>query len=270
LPTFFFATLFKGLDQEFKAIDKGVPDHLFNDTVTRDLQGKLGAIRDGIKGMRRAADQAVTNLLQQISRSEDDVSRALAEIFTRATDATPQELERARARKERGRAPGKPENALGDQINWEQFLAGVDRWPQVWIISRDGDYCRKYAEAVVLNPALHQELLMKRPSIVVNCFTEMEKGLRSFAVANPVPELKLPTLEDAAKINKEQEALPPFVSGFPATGDLGFLNSMAVPPGSGSIATRREWMASGYLSEPILPPSDAPLKPPGLGPFTSD
>ena len=55
--------------------------------------------------LHKAADKAVTDLLQQISRSEDDVSRALAEVFVRAVEANLQELNRARARKERGQAP---------------------------------------------------------------------------------------------------------------------------------------------------------------------
>lgn len=115
----FFTDHFKGLGQEFKAIGKGLPDQLFSDTVTSELQAKLNAIPDCIDGLRKAADKAVDDLLLQIGRSKDDVSQVLAAIFGRAVDANQSELDRARARKERGRAPGKPDDALGDQINWE-------------------------------------------------------------------------------------------------------------------------------------------------------
>lgn len=85
----------------------------------------------------------------------------------------------------------------------------VEKWPQVWIISRDGDYCHKYAETVVLNAALFHDLTQKRQDIVVHCFTEMEKGLRDFINASPVLNAQLPTPDEAERINKEQEALPP-------------------------------------------------------------
>ncbi len=205
----FFIDHFKGLGEEFKAIGKGLPDQLFSDTVTSELKAKLKAIPDCINGMRKAADKAVDDLLQQIGRSEDDVSRVLAGIFGRAMDANPSELDRARARKERGRAPGKPGDALGDQINWEQFLTCTEKWPQVWIISRDGDYCHKYAETTVLNAALYNDLTQKRQGIVVHCFKEMLEGLRDFIQANKVLDAQLPTPAEAARINKEQEALPP-------------------------------------------------------------
>ena len=212
----FFTDHFKGLGQEF-SVGKGLPDQLFDHSVTADLQTMLTAIKDGVGRMRGATDKAVGDLLQQIGRSEDPVSRVLAGIFARAVEANQSELDRARARKERGRAPGKPTDALGDQINWEQFLTCAEKWPQVWVISRDGDYCHKYAETVVLNASLYHDLTQKRPGIVVHCFTEMERGLRDFIKANPVPDAKLPAPDEAERINKEQESLPPldwFTSSF--------------------------------------------------------
>jgi hypothetical protein len=76
---------------------------------------------------------------------------------------------------ERGRAPGKANNPLGDQINWEQLLTKISTSAEAWIISRDPDYCYKYADTVVLNPALYQELIEKRPRIKLHCFIELEK-----------------------------------------------------------------------------------------------
>lgn len=204
----FFTDHFKGLGEEFKSIGRGLPNQLFSDTVTGDLQAKLKAIGDGVREMRQVADKAVDDLLQQIGRSEDDVSRVLTCIFARAVEADQSELDRARLRKERGRAPGKPDDALGDQITWEQFLACAERWPHVWIISRDGDYCHKYGETAILNASLYHDLTQKRSGIVIHCFTEMEKGLRDFIKANPVPDAKLPPPDEAERINKEQEALP--------------------------------------------------------------
>ena len=206
----FFTGHFAGLGME-KAI-AGLPDQLFSAAVTSELQAKLKGIHDQIEATRQAADKAVGDLLLQISQSEDEVSKALASIFGRAVDADQSELDRARVRKERGSAPGKPDDSLGDQVSWEQFLTKVEKenWRQVWIISKDGDYCSKYAETVVLNASLYLNLVQKRSNIAVHCFTELEKGLRHFIETNSVQDAQLPTAEEAAAINKEQEALPPF------------------------------------------------------------
>src|SRR5262249_37723678 len=134
----FFAEHFRELGQEFKAINRGLPNQLFSDAVTKTLQAKLKAIANDVIEMSVAAHKAAEDLLQQIGRSEDDVSGALAGIFSRAEEANKSEIERARERKERGRAPGKPDDALGDQLSWEQFLTHAEKWPEVWIISRDG------------------------------------------------------------------------------------------------------------------------------------
>jgi hypothetical protein len=258
----FFTDHFKGLGQEFLAIAKGMPDQLFYDTVTRDLQAKLEAIRDGVGGMRKAADKAVDDLLQQIGRSEDEVSRVLAGIFARAVEADQSELDRARARKERGRAPGKPDDALGDQINWEQFLTCAEKWSQVWIISRDGDYCHKYAETGVLNASLYHDLTQKRPGIVVHCFTEMEKGLRDFIKANRVPDSKLPAPDEAERINKEQQSLPPL--GWLASVEDDSMWNFIVQQNYGRRRDSAAWIASQSTMIPqddVLPQTGIP---PGL------
>jgi hypothetical protein len=252
----FLTDHFKGLFQEFSAINKGGPNQLFSDTVTSDLQAKLKAISDGIDETRKAADKAVNDLLQQIGRSEDEVSRVLAGVFNQAIEASQSELDRARARKERGRAPGKVGDALGDQINWEQFLAGAKQWPQVWIISRDGDYCHKCGETAVLNPALYRELTEKRAGIMVHCFTEMEKGLRDFIRANPVPDPKLPAPDEAERINKEQESLPPL--GWLDSGDDAWWR-IAVQQSVWQRRASAPWIV-GQQDE-VLPP---PPLPPGL------
>jgi hypothetical protein len=201
---------FNGLGQEFSSIGKGLPDQLFIEAVTEDLGAKLKAIRNRLKELRIATDKAVDDLLQLIGRSEDEVSPVLNRIFDRAVDASPSELGRARERKERGWPPGKPDNSLGDQINWEQLLGCAEKWPQVWIISNDRDYCHKYANTAVLNAVLYRELTQKRPDILVHCFTEFEKGLRNFVNTMQVPNVQLPAPDVADQINKAQNALPSF------------------------------------------------------------
>ncbi|MFN0038677.1 MAG: PIN domain-containing protein [Burkholderiales bacterium] len=210
----FFCDHFGALKLE--KIKNGLPNQLFSAEVTRDLQTKIRDISQQFKSVHQAADKAAVDVLMQISLSKDDVSKAFSQIFQRAVDASESELDRARVRKERGRAPGKSGDSLGDQISWEQFLtrAKEEQWPRVWIISRDGDNCSKYAEAVVLNAALYCDLVQVRQDMEVRCFTEIEKGLTDFINVNSVSGVQLPTYEEAEAINREQEALPPIGLGY--------------------------------------------------------
>jgi hypothetical protein len=57
---------------------------------------------------------------EQVSRSEDEVSKALAPIFGKAVSHSPEDVERARLRRELRNPPGKISNALGDQLTWER------------------------------------------------------------------------------------------------------------------------------------------------------
>src|SRR6516162_3554325 len=82
----------------------------------------------------RPRTKAVGDLLEQISRSEDEVSKALAILFQRPVEANEQELAAARLRRERGGAPGKKNDPLGDQINCEQIVRKVQGCQRLWVI----------------------------------------------------------------------------------------------------------------------------------------
>jgi hypothetical protein len=263
-------TEFNERKAEFREMNKEIPEHLFTPTVTAALNSRLsdfrkaaGAMQDRLKEFKRDVKKAVGDLLEQISTSKDEVSRALAELFERPVEATPEELEAARCRRERGSAPGKKTDPLGDQISWEQILTRVKDCERLWIISRDGDYTAKYGDRTFLNAAMHQELKRRSPAIEVRCFSEMEKGLRDCINATTVvPEAQLLPSEEAAKINREQEALPP-LGWNPASGDISFMSGSAPlmsgsnPYGSGvpilntSMTRPGPFYSDGTTAEPI-------------------
>src|SRR5437016_3657887 len=62
-----------GLVQAFGAIRKGLPNQFSSGPVMVDLQAKLKAIGDA--RMDNEIKKAIAELLEQIGRSEDDVSR---------------------------------------------------------------------------------------------------------------------------------------------------------------------------------------------------
>ena len=101
--------------KEITASDAVVPDHLLG--IGDD---KIGALR-GILRRAREAKKEIRDLgaraLAQISRSEDDVSKRLAVIFEGAIKPTPEEMERARQRKEIGNPPGyQPATRRSDRL----------------------------------------------------------------------------------------------------------------------------------------------------------
>ena len=150
------------------------------------------------------------DLLEQVSQSKDEVSRALASVFSQAVAHTDEELQRARARKERGNPPGKRGDSLGDQLSWEQILSKCKAKPMLWIITRDSDYGTTHEGKMFLNAALYQDLAsLYQSEPTVFCFANIDDGLRHFADTTGTKAEKLPTPEESKEIKKEQESLPP-------------------------------------------------------------
>lgn len=85
-----------------------LPDHLFDDsgaTVAR-IREKLKSAGDNVNEANKELQAAVAKTLLAISRSEDVVSKALQPLFATAVPHQPDELERARLRKDMGIPPG--------------------------------------------------------------------------------------------------------------------------------------------------------------------
>jgi hypothetical protein len=173
-------------------------------------------VRRQLKDIRQQVDTLSDDLktvfartFGQISRSEDEVSKVLTELFNKPTEHTFEELQRARERKERGNPPGKKGDPMGDQLIWEQFLSHFRAGSRVWIISRDPDYGTTYGKSMSLNPFLYDELARKngKPPEVY-CFDSLTKGLPDFVKKTLVQAKKLPKEEELAKIQKEVDSLP--------------------------------------------------------------
>jgi hypothetical protein len=194
--------------KELSETNTAVPDHLLGIT-DENVQELRKVFKEAAKKRDELASLS-EEALERISRSDDDVSRRLGKLFERAIPATPQEIERARQRKEKGNPPGKPNNPLGDQIVWEQLLSfcAANNCEHLWIVTRDKDHVITYRKQPLLNPFLRSDLDRARgKSIEVWCFGDLLKALKHFAATAKVSADKLPTGEQAEKIEKEIEAL---------------------------------------------------------------
>ncbi len=177
--------------------------------TARDQAEGCTTLGDAIRQTIRAENARLTitaaEEIQQVSRSEDDVSMALAELFKTAVVESPDELQRARGRKEKGNPPGKPNDPLGDQLTWEQLLGRAKGKSKVWIVSTDQDYCVKHDGKRFLNSFLYQELAaVNAPPTQVFCFDNLDDGIRDFVKQMGVKaEAALPTPEESREIKEE-------------------------------------------------------------------
>jgi len=188
----------------------GIPDHLFgiSDDKTTAFRRRLNELRDEATKIKSDLVQVAKEALSKISRSEDDVSKRLMALFDKAVSPKPEEVDRARNRKERGTPPGKPEQPLGDQINWEQLVSHCKGAKRIWIVTEDTDFCTSFEDVLLLNPVLHDNLKRADGTFpAVFCFRKLLEGLTHFKENAGVKAEKVPTGRDAEEIKKALETV---------------------------------------------------------------
>jgi hypothetical protein len=126
--------------EQLKVRGLGVPDHIFDISgeITTTLREKLGDLDKSIQEINNLLKNAAVQTLQQVSLSKDEISKALASLFDKAVSHMPEEIQRARERRERGNPPGKKSDPLGDQLTWEQLLSHCKGKSKIWIRSLVG------------------------------------------------------------------------------------------------------------------------------------
>ena len=120
------ATFLTGQLEKLDVSRSGLPDYLFSiseDTIK--LREKLKELKPKIMEVHKGLTNAAVQALQKISRSEDEISTALAALFSKAVTPTPEEIRRARERKERGNPPSNSrlsQNARKMAVESPEFL----------------------------------------------------------------------------------------------------------------------------------------------------
>lgn len=184
----------------------GLPDHLFgiDEKTLTELRRRMTGLSDGVTKLKEELERLATKTLGRISRSEDEVSVALEEVFQRAVVPKDDEFERARVRRELGNPPGKKGDPLGDQLSWEQFITHAIGRPKLWVISNDSDYLATFGQTSFLNPLLLRDLQFVCGTLPeVYCFNNLMKGLEHFVREAGVPRGSLPTGAEAAQIEED-------------------------------------------------------------------
>jgi hypothetical protein len=184
----------------------GLPDRLFgiDEKTFTDLRRRTTGLCDDVDKLKDELENLAAQTLRRISRSEDEVSVALEEIFRRAVPTTNEALVRARSRREIGNPPGKKGDPLGDQLSWELFISHAIGRPKLWVISNDSDYLTTFGQTSFLNPFLLRDLQFVCGTLPeVYCFNNLMKGLEHFVRESGVPRGSLPIGKEAAEIEED-------------------------------------------------------------------
>jgi hypothetical protein len=182
------------------------------------------------------------NIMEKISKSNDEVSAVLTTLFAQAVPHQENELERARQRKERGQPPGKRSDPIGDQLTWEQILTQFVGKTKLWIITRDSDYGTIYEGTGFFNQFLYEELRKVSHDAEAFLFGDVASGIKHFAEITGVSADKLPSPEEIEENKKELQAIHYSLSGdtgsFTLTGNIAATAGTAIgiiasPPSQG-------------------------------------
>lgn len=203
-----------------------VPDHFSGLEVGRNqkILSEMRAISKSVASLSSEIESHVAEIMGQVAESKDEVSIALASIFSNAVSATSEEIRLARQRKELGNPPGKKGDPLGDEITWEQVLSNFKGKKRLWIISRDGDYGSAFGKNLFVNSFLRSELSEVSPDPDIYIFSDIVEGLTHFVDTTKVEaNIKL-TPEEFAEIESEEKSLNYFSSipssSLPSDADL--------------------------------------------------
>lgn len=184
-----------------------LPEHLDNNADERLKQwnDNRNNIIQEEENLKKEYSQIVSSTLQAIMASEDNVSKELSTIFMSAQSASTEEIVAARLRKELGNPPGKSNDPLGDQLNWEQFLTKYSN-QEIWLITDDRDYLSEYSGNFYLNPYLYNELKIKldNNSPKIHFFKSLTEGINDYSVKLDTKINTLPSSDELDVIRSEE------------------------------------------------------------------
>lgn len=151
-------------------------------------------------------NEAHRHNIEMISKGQDYVWESLRIFFDNAVSETDEQLARARKRKELGDHPGKNEDALGDQLNWEQLLdrARKEEGP-IMIVTNDKDYWNRDKGSLYLKPPLYQEIREASNNQEIFVFERPTDCIEYLKVEQLIEKVHLPTAEMIEAANNEVE-----------------------------------------------------------------
>lgn len=186
-----------------------LPEHIENATESTISNWNLERkeIIKRVKDSNKKLIDIFEKKLQNISKSEDEVSKTITKIFNSPKDYTNAEFLSAKIRKERGNPPGKSNDPLGDEIIWEQLLTIIGNYEELYIISNDYDYLISYENKSYLNPILFDDLKTKANKLKIYSFQALSEAIIYLAKNSPELIKDLPSDKELKTISKVEAEL---------------------------------------------------------------
>lgn len=249
-----FLRPFNEYAKQIKNVNIRLPEHLQDgeEKGLAEWNKKRKEANNSIDALRDELEEITSDLIEAISKNEDNVSAVLAEIFMNAIQETEDQMIRAKKRKEVGNPPGKKEDPLGDQLSWEQLLETIDSLDNLWIVTNDRDYFVEYEKKCYLNPLLSRDLKSKNENLNIYCFNTLAEALKSYNKTTSEKILTLPEeesldtiIEEEQRSNEMQEFLSHQISG----SSIGGSGSLISPNVKG-FPDLSYWESGQYFSLP--------------------
>lgn len=181
------------------------------DNIIKTWNENQKIILSNFKNHNASLKEILHETFTKVIHSQDSVSLSLEKVFNKAIDFNDSEYNKAKTRKERGNPPGKIDDPLGDQINWEQLLNNINKVNAIWIISNDLDFFVENNKEIFLNPLLFKELTSLNSKIKIHCFKTLSEGLRHFNKNSSITTL--PKEEELNEILQKERDSIYFFSG---------------------------------------------------------
>lgn len=159
-----------------------LPEHLDEDSSPKlaEWNKERKELEKNISTSNEELTSILNNVLNDISVSQDNVSKGLSVLYAKSAKPNITDIEKARFRKEIGNPPGKRADPLGDQLSWEQLLNIIPKTSTLWVVSTDRDYFAEHKKVLYLNPVLSNDLMIQNPKLEVKTFNILSEALRDF------------------------------------------------------------------------------------------
>lgn len=200
---------FSGYIDQTKVMDISLPDHI-STAVDGDIKAWNTAreqIIEQAKQSKKTLQQIRDKILETISKGEDEIFSIIKSIPV--ADLIDTDFNKAIHRKRVGNPPGKREDPLGDQLNWERLLRFVqEKGIDILImVSLDSDFYVSEIDPPKLNALLQEDLNRARPGIQLYSYKILADALKKF---NEFKEVKaLPAAAELQEIKEEEVMNPP-------------------------------------------------------------
>mgnify|MGYP001213158371 CR=1 FL=1 len=236
-------------------LNVNLPRQFANGARWSELRETFREAQEALKSAQEKMKDHFSQVVESASRSEDDVSVKLTDIFSNAKKPTQQQLRNARIRKERGNPPGKRSDPLGDEVTWEQLLSVIKGKKRLWIISRDNDYGTKFDKSDHLNSFLLSELRSIQKDIEVFLFRDTTEALAHFKQKTKIVAEEELTETEVKEIAHEERSLQPIelsrlnsiLSDFDLLSDAP-ANALQLTPGLPEIYSTQKGILTGIQS----------------------